>query len=297
MLAGEAQFNQMTRAALFHAIVNEAPRLPSEQVEGIPALFDTLIAKALAREVAIRFPTAGAMKEMLDGYRIPRDDVDAGPHSTVAFLLRRLRRAPGFSALTHRIEDVLKLTSEANGDSRSLANLLAKDVTLTQRVLTMANSAMYGAGEVPNLSRAIIVMGLSQVRHCVMNCLLQSQFASGTPELHTAMVAAFFSGVLSQNLVKQASLPRAEDAFICACSIPLGKCSLCIIFPKNMRKSLLAATTETARLPPAESYSDCRISKLDARWARNGNCRRKFLMQWCRYHGGRYPGPSTLTQP
>ena len=224
MLVGEAQFNQSTAAKLFKAIAEGETRLPSSYVSNVPALVDQVVVGALERDPSRRFQSARVMKDLLDQYRIARPGDADDNHSTVEFLLRRIRHSPGFSALSHRIDDVFNLTSsDSKSDAKTLSNLLAKDVTLTHRVLSTANSAMYGAAEVTNLPRAIVLMGLPQVRSCVLNALLQTQFSGAAATLNQAMVASFFTAVLSKELVKHCRLPDADDAFVCGMFHDFGK--------------------------------------------------------------------------
>jgi serine/threonine protein kinase len=259
MLTGEPQFNANNRLQLVEDILTAVPRLPSAKVDHIPSIVDEVIAKALARNVDDRLPNAGAMKQLLDEYRIPREEGNSPKHSTVAFLLRRLKHVRGFSALSDRMDEVWKLTSnDGSGNARSLANTLAKDPMLMQRVLSTANSAMYGAGKITTLSRAIVTLGQRQTRLCVMNTLLESQFTSGSPALKSAMVASFFNADLCKTLAPAAKLLRREDAFIAGMFHSLGQMLAIHYFPEEYEaiqarsqdwNSELTASREVLGLP------------------------------------------------
>src|SRR5207253_3056489 len=57
-LAGEVPFPRDSEAALLYAHVSEPPPRVSDRRPGLPAALDDLLARALAKEPAARFPTA-----------------------------------------------------------------------------------------------------------------------------------------------------------------------------------------------------------------------------------------------
>jgi len=120
------------------------------------------------------------MKVDLDAFRVPREGSDLSQptsHDTVEFLLRRMQHKKGFSALSGRISKVLELTADgSSATAERIANILAKDMTLSQRVLTAANSAFYGNAEITTLPRAIVLPGFEQMRMCVTKALIEQQF-------------------------------------------------------------------------------------------------------------------------
>lgn len=137
-----------------------------------------IVHKALQRPVALRYASAKDMKTDLDQFRVPRDRTDpsqSSNHSTTAFLLRRMRHKKGFSALSGHITKVLELTpygSSATADR--LANILAKAMTMSQKVLTAANSAYCGNAEITTLPPpAIVLLGFEQLRMCVTKALIE----------------------------------------------------------------------------------------------------------------------------
>lgn len=225
MLVGRAMIQGDNKALMVDTIVNGEVELPSAYRDDIHRRVDGVIAKALQREVSARYPTAREMKSDLDLYRIPREGSgDSADHSTVEFLLRRISHKKGFSALSNNITEVLKLTSEESGVSAErMANVLAKDVTLTQRVLTAANSALYGAKNITTVSRAIVLLGLKQVRMLVTSAMIEVQFDSGAPELSEALIMSFFSAVFGKEVARASGSRQADDVFTCSIFHDLGR--------------------------------------------------------------------------
>ena len=70
-------------------------------------------------------------------------------HSTVEFLLLRMKRKPDFPVLSQRLSAVNQLTSDSNQVSiKKLANLVLQDFALTNKLLRVSNSvACQGNGQ------------------------------------------------------------------------------------------------------------------------------------------------------
>lgn len=226
LLSGKQLMHWSSREAIVHYIVKGDPNSASDALDCDPVI-KKVVNRALQRSVARRYPSAREMKEELDTFRVSRGGSDLSQptsHSTVEFLVRRMQHKKGFSALSGHITKVLQLTSEQSGASADrIANILAKDITLSQRVLTAANSAFYGNAEITTLPRAIVLLGFEQVRMCVTKALIEQQFEDGAPELHDALIRSFFSAILAKVMAHKTGFRRTADAFTCAMFHDLGR--------------------------------------------------------------------------
>ncbi|MEM7292164.1 MAG: protein kinase [Pseudomonadota bacterium] len=224
MLTGERHFDQTDRARIFQAIKSGDTRLPSSVADNTPEVLDQIVERALARKPEERYTDAKEMKTDLDRYRVPRGVEEPRQHGTVEFLLRRLKFTPGFSAFSQRIQEVIRITSSTReGDAQRLASLLARDITLTQKVLSMANSAYYGGQQFSSLSRAIAWLGMDQVRDCVTSCLLNSQFKDASEQLRLEQLLSFCNAFLAKQMAKTLSTGGTEDTFLAGLFHNLGK--------------------------------------------------------------------------
>ncbi len=226
MLVGRRLMHWSSREAIIHNIINGDPVIDTAALDCDPILKNVLI-QSLQRPHARRYPTARAMKAELDTYRVPREAANLSEpsnHATTDFLFRRMRHKKGFSALSGHISKVLELTAEGStATAERIANILAKDITLSQRVLTAANSAFYGNADITTLPRAIVLLGYEQVRMLVTKSLIEQQFTNGTPALHDAMIRSFYSAVLAKVFAHRSGFKRSADAFTCAMFHDLGR--------------------------------------------------------------------------
>lgn len=195
----------------------------------IDPLIDRVVCKALHVDRALRYEHARAMKEDLDVYRVPGRDRPkaASPervHASVAFLLRRMTYKKSFSVLSQRLADVQRLTAKhSHISARQLSNIIAKDIVLTQRVLTTANSAYFGQRDVTSVSRAIVLLGLQQVRMCITSAMLESHFGDHNPALQDALLSSFFSGILAKQLTLVTAFEDRESVFVSSLFHNLGR--------------------------------------------------------------------------
>ena len=227
MLAGERMIGGVSYSEIVDNLMSTKLSLP--HIDGAPVhpIVGAILHKAVQRDPAKRYESAGEMKGQLDRFRVDRGEGSETPdadHSTVQFLLRRMQHKKGFSAISAHVSEMLQITSEDSaGSANRIANILAKDITLSQRVLTMANSSFYGAGEISTLQRAIVLVGLEHIRLCVMNALLQSEFERGSPELLDALLASFFSAVTAKELARKAKFGAVADVYMGALFHTLGR--------------------------------------------------------------------------
>ena len=225
MIAGKRLMHWSSKEALIHQITEGSPEDECKALDCDDVIKD-IVVKALQRATKERYQSARDMKKELDKVRVSTNGtgLEKLRHGTVDFLLRRMRHKKGFSALSGHITKVLELTSENSGASADrIANILAKDLTLSQSVLTAANSAFYGNTEITTLARAIVLLGADQVRMCVAKALIERQFDDGSPVLHDALIRSFFSAVLAKAIAHKTGFRRIADAFTCGMFHDLGR--------------------------------------------------------------------------
>jgi eukaryotic-like serine/threonine-protein kinase len=235
---GKNQFNAI------YKIINEPTVAPSVLNSKVDDDLDSIVLKAVQKESNARFPDAISMKKALDEYvdRIKRGSlapsVSDNTHSTVDFLLRRIKYKADFPAFSKCVMEINRMTSsESKASARQLANVILSDYSLTNKLLKLVNSAFYGqsGGSITSIYKAVVLLGFEQVRLAASSLMLFNhlQGKSATKELRDGMIKSFMSGIIARDLTKRSKLRRTELAFICSLFHDLGKNLTIYYFPEE----------------------------------------------------------------
>lgn len=234
MLTGEPVNTAGDNASTIYRIVHDVIPKPSEKKPGIDPCIDEIVMRALDKNPDARFRDAAEMKAVLDRVRVGSNGDtttqiagEPATHSTVEFLLRRMRHKSNFPALSQRFSAINQLTSEdSDGSVQKLANLVMQDFALTHKLLQIVNSAAHGTGgNVTSVSQAIVKLGMQQVRAVASSLMLATppQASNVHPGLHEVLLGSFVAAVVGRNIGRMAGLQNAEEAFVCSMFGRLGE--------------------------------------------------------------------------
>lgn len=170
----------------------------------------------------------------------------ASPSDLQQLLLVRMGERgdlPGFSqsvqAIVHLIDDV-----EEGNDDFKLIQVVLTDASLTQKVLRLANSAMYSVfeGQVTTVSRAVAILGTQTVAHLALGLKVIESFqdgATGAREVKAEMHKAVLAGVLGREFASCAAGTRdSEEAAVCAVLHGLGRMLVAFYLPESWSEIL-----------------------------------------------------------
>jgi HD-like signal output (HDOD) protein len=256
MLTGERAIRNADEYSAAYRTLNESIPRPSLRKADIDPRLDEIVLRAVERNPEARYPDALAMKEALDRYRVPspagaRTEIAAAAtHSTVDFLLRRMRHKADFPAFSQRIAAISRLTADANSvPAQQLANLIVQDFALTSKLLKAANSAGVGGhGQITNISQAIAMLGVDQVRAIAIGLMLSTPPPGKAmhPGLPEVLIGAFVAGVLGRNLGRMAGLADLEQMFLCAMFSRLGEILAIYYFSEEYDEIVRITRTQSA---------------------------------------------------
>ncbi|MCC7549817.1 MAG: HDOD domain-containing protein [Burkholderiales bacterium] len=243
MLTGEPAIGGSDSVSMIYQTLNAVIPPPSAKKPDIDPRLDEIVRRALEKDREARFRDAAEMKEVLDRFRVPTGSSGttqlnaAATHSTVDFLLRRMRHKADFPVLSQRFHEINRLTSEESGLSlQKLANLVLQDFALTHKLLQLVNSVAYGgSGRVTSVTQAILALGLEQVRVVATSLMLATppRGKDMHPGLHEVLLGAFVAGVVGRNLGRMAGLSNVEELFICSMFSRLGEILAIYYFPED----------------------------------------------------------------
>ena len=230
-LTGGPAIRGENAAVTLHRQVSEPFEPPSRRAQGVDERLDGLVLKAIAKSPEQRFPTAASMEDALYVYLNPEPALPEAPaddkQGTLQFLLRRMRHKSDFPALSSMMGAVNRAASSQTERVSELSNSILKSFALTNKLLKLVNTACYGqfSGGISTVSRAVMILGFDNVRQIAATLLLLEhlQNKAQAVRLRDEVLASYLAGLLGRELVTQAGIRDAEEAFICSLFHSLGR--------------------------------------------------------------------------
>ncbi|MDO8208566.1 MAG: protein kinase [Gallionella sp.] len=230
MVTGEFAVNGDNLAEVMHSTSHESVAAPSTHNERVDEKLETIILKAIAKNSDERYSSASAMKQALQDYLgETREALSAqsGAHSTLEFLLRRMRSKSDFPALTNIISEINQIVSSESEGSSGLARTILQDFALTSKLLKLVNTASYGqfGGTINTISKAVVILGFETVRNIAMSLILMEflQNKAQAVQLKDEVVQAIFSGIVAAQLSVGHNIRDAEEVMVCSMFHNLGR--------------------------------------------------------------------------
>lgn len=214
---------------LLNAIANQSIDPPSRVKPGIDEKLDALIMKSLQKDPADRYQNAIEMLSALVNSVALSDAVKQsdGSDATVQFLLRRMNHKKDFPAFSRTISILNRASSSETESLSTVSNAILKDISLTNKVLRVVNSAYYnrGGSKISTISRAVIMLGINPVKSLAVSLLLfeHLQNKSQAQQLMEDAVTSLFSAMLAHDIATKQGIKQREEAFLCALLQQLGK--------------------------------------------------------------------------
>ncbi len=214
---------------LLNAIANQQITPPSSIKPEIDEKLSALIMKALEKDPKDRYQNASEMLSALENTLALTEAVKQSDKSdaTAQFLLRRMNHKKDFPAFSHTI-GILNRVSNSDTESLSIvSNAILKDISLTNKVLRVVNSAYYNRGysKISTISRAVIMLGINPVKSLAVSLLLfehlQNKFQA--QQLMEDAVTSLFSALMANDIASKQHIQQREEAFLCALLQQLGK--------------------------------------------------------------------------
>ncbi len=160
--------------------------------------------------------------------------VDGSYHSTIEFLMRRMRHTGDFPTISRTLSDINRLAGDdSSASTNKLANVILRDFALTGKLLKLVNSAFYGSRATPvtSISQAVLFLGVEKVRMTANSLSFFGHMKGNSTILKDSMTKAFLSGLIARHLAQRQKIPEAEEVFICGMCQNLGENLVMFYFP------------------------------------------------------------------
>ncbi|TEU89575.1 HDOD domain-containing protein, partial [Burkholderia cepacia] len=143
-------------------------------------------------------------------------------------LWARMNERGDFPLLSESLRATMAAMKNDDLDFTALVRVVLSDFALTQKVLRLANSAMYMAfgGNITTVTRALMVLGMDAVGHLVVGLKLVDHFHHSTPRRIDAKLElnrALLSGCVARKLTERVELRAGEEAVVCTLMRQVGK--------------------------------------------------------------------------
>ncbi|MCU0933269.1 MAG: HDOD domain-containing protein [Thiobacillaceae bacterium] len=139
-----------------------------------------------------------------------------------------MNESGGFPALDHSVARIVEALEIGEEDTSPLVEAVLADVSLTQKVLRLANSAMYApiGGSVSTVSHAMKVLGFEAVGHLALGVKLIGSLGQMRPDSRSAereLAQSLVAGSVAGSLVAQTAVKNGEMGMVCTLLHRLGQ--------------------------------------------------------------------------
>lgn len=168
-------------------------------------------------------------------------DASGAKESLPARILRRMNESGGFPALDHSVAQIVEALEVGEVDTTPLVNAVLADVSLTQKVLRLANSAMYapiGRG-VSTVSHALMVLGFEAVGHLALGVKLigsMGQVGTYSRSAERELAHSLVAGSVAGSVVGHSGARNGEMGVVCSLLHRIGRLLVAFYLTEEWRE-------------------------------------------------------------
>jgi HD-like signal output (HDOD) protein len=171
-------------------------------------------------------------------------------------LWARMSERGDFPLLSQSLRTTMAAMNNDDLDFSALVQVVLSDFALTQKVLRLANSAMYMAfgGNITTVTRALMVLGMDAVGHLVVGLKLVDHFHHSAPRRIDAKLElnrTMLSGCVARKLTEWGDLRASEEAVVCTLMRQIGK--LLVVFYLEAEWDQIRRKAEDERIGEPEA--------------------------------------------
>ncbi len=142
-------------------------------------------------------------------------------------LLQRIQDDPALPALGNAVSQVLQITSSSNEAVHSLAHFILSDVALTQKILSIANTAGYRTASgtaVTTISKAIFLLGFDAVKNIALAMLLvEGMTGKSAHNVRAELLKSLGASLMGRELALRSLFKDTEEAAVVGLFKNLGR--------------------------------------------------------------------------
>jgi HD-like signal output (HDOD) protein len=166
-------------------------------------------------------------------------------------LWERVKERGEFPALRRAVDSINRAMGDEMASSGELVNAVLSDFALTQKVLRLANSAMYApyGQNVRTVSRAITILGANAISHLALSLGVLDAFqglADAIPDGERLLASAARSSAIAGAIAERQSPRNAEEARVFALMRHTGRLLAAYYFPEEWAEACRQASESDA---------------------------------------------------
>lgn len=245
MVTGKRAIDGNSVFQILHRAVHQKLISPSTLNSALDERLEVIILKAVSKKPEERYLDSATMRQDLLNYLdVTQGGTDGNAvgntHSTLDFLLRRMRSKTDFPALSGIISEINKIVASESESHNKLAQVILQDFALTNKIIKLVNTVSFRqfGGNINTISKAVVILGFDTIRNVAMTLILLEflQNKSQAVDLIDEVISSFFAGVLAAELSSDGLPGEAEEAMICAMFFNLGRLLATFYFFEESRQ-------------------------------------------------------------
>lgn len=169
-------------------------------------------------------------------------------------LVQRIKDLPTIPSVLMKL---LSLTADSSSNADQLAEVISVDQTISAKLLRLSNSAFYGCrGKVSSVSRAIMVLGFSEVKSIALGMSVFQAFSSekagkGEISIEKLWKHSMATAALSRFLARKRG-EKVDSTFTGGLLHDIGKVVFLSSFKEEYKKAAEIVVETGCSLPDAE---------------------------------------------
>lgn len=201
------------------------------------------------------------------------DPAGQAEEALLARLVTRMNESGGFPALDHSVARIVEALERGEEDTEPLINAVLDDVSLTQKVLRLANSAMYAplGRNVSTVSHALMVLGFEAVGHLALGARLIGALGDmqpASPSAERELAHSLVAGSVAGSVVGHAGLRNGEIGVVCALLHRTGRLLAAFHLPEEWARIQAAMAAGQPESEAARAALGMGLDELGMRIAR-----------------------------
>jgi len=163
------------------------------------------------------------------------------PQVLTARILQRMGESGGFPALDRSVATIVEAMERSVVDTKPLVDAVLGDVSLTQKVLRLANSAMYApiSSSVSTVTQAVHVLGFEAVGHLALGVKLigsMGQIRANSRSAEQELAHSLLAGSVAGSVAGKAGLQHGEMGVVCSLLHRLGRLLVSFYLPEEWER-------------------------------------------------------------